>query len=379
MNETIGKLSLRILQELGQCPTAPFYEDSVSSYIQDFIRRLNLQHRMDAYGNILIHIVGKDPEIPPIAFVAHMDHPGFEAITTTNHREALVLPLGGIPKICFAQASTPTLVLDVDGQWIPSLVFKANSHSDDQTLYLALDDSAKLSFPTPLVLDIPNFSQSDSVVSMRACDDLAGCAIILALMEHLIETKPPGDVFGIFTRAEEVGLTGASLLAESQILPANCFVISVESSKELPGASMHQGPVIRVGDAASTFTFGAEQILRTASQELMAENQSFQIQRQLMSGGTCEATAFIAYGYRAGGLAFPLANYHNSTPSNQIGSESISINDLSNAAQLIFRSSHLMSKNLSFPTFDRFREASGAHRERLMNTRNRLVSSSNRM
>jgi endoglucanase len=30
-----------------------------------------------------------------------------------------------------------------------------------------------------------------------------------------------------------------------------------------------------------------------------------------MAGGTCEATAFCAYGYEASGLCLPLENYHN--------------------------------------------------------------------
>jgi endoglucanase len=30
-----------------------------------------------------------------------------------------------------------------------------------------------------------------------------------------------------------------------------------------------------------------------------------------MAGGSCEATAFGAYGYRAAGLCLPLGNYHN--------------------------------------------------------------------
>jgi endoglucanase len=34
-------------------------------------------------------------------------------------------------------------------------------------------------------------------------------------------------------------------------------------------------------------------------------------QRKLMAGGSCEATAFGAFGFRAAGLCLPLHNYHN--------------------------------------------------------------------
>ena len=35
------------------------------------------------------------------------------------------------------------------------------------------------------------------------------------------------------------------------------------------------------------------------------------MQRCLMSGGTCEATAYQLYGYETGGLCIALGNYHN--------------------------------------------------------------------
>jgi endoglucanase len=59
-------------------------------------------------------------------------------------------------------------------------------------------------------------------------------------------------------------------------------------------------------------------------------------QRKLMAGGSCEATAFGAYGFRATGLCLPLGNYHNmvdidgvkagTTPAS-VGPEEISLSD----------------------------------------------------
>ena len=68
----------------------------------------------------------------------------------------------------------------------------------------------------------------------------------------LTEEDLPVDVYGVFTRAEEVGLVGARLLAEANTLPKNTLVVSLESSRSLPGAEIGGGPVIRVGDAAFT-------------------------------------------------------------------------------------------------------------------------------
>ena len=54
---------------------------------------------------------------------------------------------------------------------------------------------------------------------MRALDDLAGCASIMAALKILAADENRGEVYGVFTRAEEVGLIGARLLAENGTLP----------------------------------------------------------------------------------------------------------------------------------------------------------------
>jgi hypothetical protein len=41
------------------------------------------------------------------------------------------------------------------------------------------------------------------------------------------------------------------------------------------------------------------------------EDAGFKYQRKLMDGGTCESTAFMAYGYDAAGVCLSLGNYHN--------------------------------------------------------------------
>ncbi|HUF32317.1 MAG TPA: hypothetical protein VMN58_03795, partial [Acidimicrobiales bacterium] len=53
-------------------------------------------------------------------------------------------------------------------------------------------------------------------------------------------------------------------------------------------------------------------------------------QRKLMDGGSCEATAFAAAGYRASGLALPLGNYHNGAdegPAAGVAAEHVLVDD----------------------------------------------------
>jgi endoglucanase len=82
-------------------------------------------------------------------------------------------------------------------------------------------------------------------------------------------------------------------------------------------------------------------VLHHIATELASENRDFRFQRRLMDGGTCEATAFCAAGYRAGGLALPLGNYHNMQgldggPAG-IGAEHILVSDYVSEIELLVR------------------------------------------
>ena len=141
------------------------------------------------------------------------------------------------------------------------------------------------------MFDLPDFDLDHETLRMRALDDLAGCAATVAALRAAAETPTPGAVYGLFTRAEETGLIGARLAASDGLLPRNTVVVSVESSRSLPGAEIGKGPVIRVGDARTTFDSRAEAYLQVARERLATRAGAFACQRQLMSGGTCEASA----------------------------------------------------------------------------------------
>ena len=89
-----------------------------------------------------------------------------------------------------------------------------------------------------------------------------------------------------------------------------------------------------------TFDSDAEQALIAARDSIAARDGGFRCQRQLMSGGGCEATAFAVFGYSVTGLAFPLGNWHNATTTipdrdGGVDSEYISVSDYLGGVALI--------------------------------------------
>src|SRR6185295_15601887 len=87
----------------------------------------------------------------------------------------------------------------------------------------------------------------------RACDDLGGVAAILATLIELKRRRARVNVIGVISRAEEVGFLGAMAVAAAKELPKNSLVVSLETSRELPGVKMGEGVILRVGDRTSIF------------------------------------------------------------------------------------------------------------------------------
>jgi endoglucanase len=189
--------------------------------------------------------------------------------------------------------------------------------------------------PVFAVWDLPGFAVRGGRIHGRACDDLIGVASVLAAMAELRENRARVNLIGAITRAEEVGFLGALAMAAARTLPKNALVISLETSRELPGAAMGRGVILRTGDKASIFDSGATRCLGEIAAELQKRDRDFQFQRALMSGGTCEATAYQEFGYQSAALCVALGNYHNCGVGNRIASEFVSIRDASGMVQLL--------------------------------------------
>ena len=357
--------ALDILARLAAQPAVAFWESGVAAVVQGVLGEAGLEARVDQHGNILASVRGQNSNAPPLALVAHMDHPGFEAVDV--HGSDLVADvLGGVPAASF-QPGIPVQVLPDDGRRLAAVTAGRWGEDDSQQVLIRLDEPAELGLPRPVVFDLVDFELDDDLIRMRAADDLAGCAGILATLAALASRPPPADVYGVFTRAEEVGLVGARLLAESGRLPQDTLIVSVESSRVLPGAEQGGGPVIRVGDAATTFHADAEAALVRARESLRAGDAGVQIQRQLMSGGVCEASAFAHYGYRTTGIAFPLGNYHNSAPNGGVEAEYIDVNDFMGGIRLMTEAAYLVGERGETAFSRRLRQVQDAQRRRLTN------------
>ncbi|NQW21704.1 MAG: M20/M25/M40 family metallo-hydrolase [Chloroflexi bacterium] len=351
-SDRIESSGIEILSDLGKFTATSYWEDGPADYLAERAKNAGFDVSIDEWGNVLAAKTGTNRNVPGIAFVAHTDHPGYEVVSQDGSK--LTLKILGSVGIAAGRVGTPILVIGAHGERINAVVTGAKPVDGDvpksraaagwlgtDTVFAELSEHVDLGkLPRPVVPDLPDFFVENDLIHMRAADDLAGCAAILAALESISTTPTDGNVYGLFTRAEEVGLVGARVAAENNLLPKNTIIVSVETSSVLPGAEIGEGVVIRTGDRTATFDYEAEAYLGSAAQKIKSANPYFKIQRQLMSAGGCEASAFKAFGYKVTGTAFPLGAWHNRGESG-VEAEFISKSDFVGGITLIAEAAKL--------------------------------------
>jgi putative aminopeptidase FrvX len=316
----------RLLTRLLSQPAVPFREQQVVNLIRDTLERAGVPHFPDPAGNLVIGVsspqayrslLKRRSKEPVRLFIAHMDHPGFHGIQWLTPSRLLVKWHGGSP-VRHLRGARVWLAGDTGAIATGGIVraeLLPSRHAID-TAEIQLDIPLPEPIPATALYGAFNFRspvwRQGQRLYTRAADDLVGVfaimATTLALFRDRHQPRPP--FLGLLTRAEEVGFIGAikhfelGWLAKGQ---RPVVTISLETSRQLSNARIGKGPVVRLGDRRSVFDPGYLRILsEVAEQKLPGRHQ-----RRVMDGGTCEATAALAWGLRPIGISVPLGNYHN--------------------------------------------------------------------
>lgn len=346
----MSKRDLKTLCDVVNLPTAPFVEQHVIDYIRRFVAtRPALRLRSDRFGNLLVQYepTGRRRATKrPVLFAAHMDHPGFVATEMVGTKRLRASFRGWVKASYFAEQRVKFFS---DGRWIGGRIRKVIREGADAKPAKKATVSAR-SFgadgpPEAVIAEVTGavapgspgmWGLSDATIRghrlhARMCDDTAGLAAILCMLDAICRKPIESKCYAFFTRAEEVGFAGALAAVSERTVPKNTIVVAVECSKAIAGVSLGAGPVLRVGDKATVFTPAATAFCQVAAEALAGKSKSFCFQRKLMDGGTCESTAYCHYGYDATGICLPLGNYHNMDESRgRIAPEYIDVRDFEN-------------------------------------------------
>lgn len=309
------KADRRLIRSVLSLPTAPFHEEAVARFVKTFAKKLGLSCQEDRWGNLkIVYRRGKGKR--PFALTAHMDHPGFEVIR--GGARPIVRLLGGVPDKYFPKAR---VVVWEKGKTLKAKVIRRLPGKERK--YQLSQKLGKNGFGT---FALPSVQFCGPLIYTKAADDLINMALLLNFLQGLVRRRARAQVIFLFTRAEEVGFVGALGAAKQKWIGRSVPIIVLEASSAKAGkVKIGGGPVLRVGDKASTFSHAIDLWLQSAAKNIPH-------QRALLPGGRCETTVFVEKGYQAGCLALPLGNYHNSGPKGY-APEYISFKDYQNLLQ----------------------------------------------
>jgi endoglucanase len=321
MNRSRHRLLLEILNQ----PTAPFRERHVLATVARHLRRAGVPHFQDPHGNLVIGAASRQdyqkllrvrtPE-PLRLLVAHADHPGFHGLRWLSDDRLLVKWHGGSP-VRHLRGSRVWLADDVGyaghGEITRATILPSRHAIDNAELRVhkmvgrpvARELFGGFAFRAPVW-------QSGRRLYTKAADDLVGVFAVVdtAIRLYQQRKKRPVPFLGLITRGEEVGFVGVIghlELGWLQRARRPVVVVSLETSRTLANAHIGKGPVVRLGDRRTVFDPGYSQILANIAERVLPGHH----QRRIMDGGSCEATAAIAWGLPAIGISVPLGNYHN--------------------------------------------------------------------
>lgn len=326
---------LQILTELCSIPTAPFAERDVAEYVEEFVRRRKrLKLSRDRFGNLLIGLRGRSRRGDRWVFTAHMDHPGFVAERMLDGRTLRAAFRGGVRAEYFKGSH----VRFFDGEKevtgiVQDFAFgKERGYPERATIRVA----KPVSPGSVGMWDQGEGRTKGGKFYSRVCDDLAGAAAALAMLDELTTRPPRTSVAVLLTRAEEEGFIGAIAASlKPMLMRKTDRLVAIECSAMQPYAPQCAGAIIRVGDKTSVFNSSVSYFITHHATRLAKKDNSFKFQRALMPGGTCEATVYDIYGFTAASICVPLGNYHNMDAARKkIVPEYIDLNDWNSMLKL---------------------------------------------
>ena len=370
---------MRILQDLCSLPTAPFAEHFITRYAEQFAEKRKLKLSRDAFGNLLLEVPGTDdrrvsnaksPLQPRMIFTAHMDHPGFvarqmlDATTLEARFHGWVLP-------DFFEGARVQFFSDPDDPEASVRATVLNFDLDEdrkvpRTVRLRVARHAVIRAGAPGMWDQGIGRVNGNRFLSRVCDDLAGAAAALTMLDQLSRRPARATVGVLLTRAEEEGFIGAiAASVRPRLLRKSDRLIAIETSAQQPFAPQGKGAIVRIGDRTSVFNSALSFFLSEQAAILAKRDKSFAWQRALMPGGTCEATVYDVYGFTAASICVALGNYHNMDASKKrIAPEYIDLNDWQSMATLFihiartaheFRPGHAVLKSRLERRFEQFK------------------------
>lgn len=296
-------------------------ENAVREYILQKLKSspAPMDVRVDAMGNVLVHLHGKSAASKTVLFDAHMDEVGF-LVTHINKDGTLSFnTVGGIDKsVLFGQRVRIGDVLGVIGGKAVHQCSKAEKESIPAIDSMAIDVGAASRDDAQQFVRVGQGGTfacglqewEDGVLIGKALDDRVGCALLLSLAEK----QPLYDVYLSFSVQEEVGLRGAKVVGEA-IRPDIAVAIDATTAADIAGSTdktcvcrVGYGPVVSFADGATVYEQELYGEIRSIANECGIKTQT----KNRIAGGNNGAALQRSYtGARVAAISLPCRYIHS--------------------------------------------------------------------
>ncbi len=322
------------------------YESDVAELLRKELAPYVDEVRTDAMGNV---IGVRHGEGPSVMVAAHMDEIGFAVSHVDDDGFLRFVSVGGFyDPIVLGQR---VLVHADGGKVLPGVVGARPIHLMDaeerkklpklKEMFVDVgarssQDAADLGIEigTSITMDRQYTPLANDLVSGKAFDNRAGCAMLIAAMQKLHGKEVKATVYAVGTVQEEVGLKGARTSAFG-LDPDVAIATDVTIPGDHPGVSKNEchvstgkGPSITVMDAAGRGVIAAKPVVKWLREA--ADEGSIPYQLLVGDGGNTDATviSITKAGIPCSVISCPTRYIHSPV-------EVLSLKDLENGAALI--------------------------------------------
>lgn len=332
-----------LLKELTEIVGPSGFEDDVARYIAKRLNGTADSIEADNAGNLIVRKKGNQSG-PTILVAAHMDEVGFIVKKIEDNGLVRFEKLGGHDdRVLLAQRvqikTKSGLQTGVIGTISAHMVKFDNPEKvrKHQQLYIDIGATSRqeaeergIRIGDPISW-FPHFDLlTDTRVAGKSFDDRVGCAILIQALEELDATDFAGEIVGVFTVQEEVGLRGARVAAH-QLHGDVMLALDTTAVSDTPEEMMDSSLALGGGTGIKVIDFSLianqkvrEHLIETAEQHQIA------YQLEVFPGIGTDAGEMSAakQGIPTGVLSIPSRNAHSAN-------EVIDLGDVDATTQLL--------------------------------------------
>lgn len=312
------------------------FEHQVRAIIEDEVRDLCDEMRVDSLGNLICRIGEKTDTNSRIMIAAHMDEIGLMVSHIDRDGFMRFSSIGGVfpinlngSRVKFENgtigviSTENTFRMSGDLPKVDAYYIDVSAGTVDGG-----NQNADIKVGDPAVFWRTMDENGDRLIA-KSMDDRIGCVVAIEAMRHLKETGTPHEVYFIFTTQEEVGVRGARVSAYG-VDPEIGIALDVTSTGDTPNAAPM---AVKIGHGAAIKVKDALVVVSPEIRDWMidtAQAHDIPYQLEVLLGGSTDAAAIqmARSGVAVGCISIPTRYIH--TPS-----ELLDVNDVKACVDLL--------------------------------------------